>query len=54
MKKELLFSKDPLVHKNDITMIHLRYLAESLGFSVKWVPEYRAVTVMASSGGGIQ
>ena len=26
-------------------MVGLRYLAESMGYGVEWVPEYRAVTV---------
>ncbi|MGB4019523.1 MAG: hypothetical protein WBK78_08485, partial [Syntrophomonadaceae bacterium] len=34
-----------LYNKNGTTIVGLRYLAESMGWIVDWVPDYRAVTV---------
>lgn len=45
MQKELTYNKDTLVLNKDTTMVHLRYLAENLGFNVDWVPDFRAVVI---------
>lgn len=36
-----------LRNQDGLTMVGIRYLAESLGYQVDWHPEYRAVTVTA-------
>ena len=39
-----------LQNNNGNTMVGLRYLAESMGYKVEWVPKYRAVVITDSQG----
>lgn len=44
-RTKVYLDKDPLRLYRDRTMIQLRFLAESMGFEVQWVPEHRAVVI---------
>ncbi|WP_169738609.1 stalk domain-containing protein [Desulfofalx alkaliphila] len=49
--QKVFTARDPnLQNNNGYTMVGLRYLAESMGYKVEWVPKYRAVTVTDSLG----
>jgi len=36
-------NEEPVVFKNDRTMVSTQYMSEKFGFSVEWIPEYNAV-----------
>jgi sugar lactone lactonase YvrE len=50
-RQKVFTAGDPnLMNNNGYTMVGLRYLAESMGYKVEWVPEYRAVVITDSQG----
>jgi sugar lactone lactonase YvrE len=50
-RQRVFTAGDPnLRNNNGYTMIGLRYLAESMGYKVEWVPMYRAVIITDSQG----
>ena len=47
-KEKFLVEPSSIVVKKNRTMVHIRYLAENLGCSVKWLPELNTVLIKES------
>jgi len=44
-EKQIIINKDPVVLQDGRCLVHIRFLAESLGYHVEWLGEYNAVIV---------